>query len=361
MRNRVSGLSVASVINGIGAESDASHFQASMENWGDRGGASERQMQLSVRLVLGISILVISGPPGYGQTGVSQGPEKQAWEIAAGGKIEFEVAAIKLADPNKFTPPNIALNIDDTPVPAGGRFTANFPLIVYIDFAYKLMPTRDQVEAMLAHLPKWASSQPFAIEAKAPAGNYTKDQVRLMMQSLLADRFKLAVHFETREMPAFALIPINLGKTGPRLRPHAEGLPCDAKWTDPPDRSAPSVAPGGFMPTCGEVSMVTGPNQTFLLGARDYPIDLLAQYLPTILQVNRPIVDQTGLRGTFDFTLQFTPEMNGSAAAAGEAQLNAQGPTPLEALKEQLGLMIKPDKAPMRILFIDHVEEPSPN
>jgi uncharacterized protein (TIGR03435 family) len=291
----------------------------------------------------------------------SQPQSAPVWQTAAGGKMEFEVASIRPGDPSKFTPPNFALNIDDTPIPAGGRFTADFPLPVYIEFAYKLMLTSEERENMLAHLPKWVASQPFVIEAKAPIIDPTKDQMRLMMQSLLADRFMLAVHFETQELPAFALALIKPGKTGPRLRPHAEGLACDAKWTAPPDRAAPSVPPGGFMPVCGSIQAIDGPNHTFLLGARDLTMDHLARYLPTLIPFGRPIVDQTGLTGTFDFTLQFAPEPGGDTANMAESPPDLQGPTAFEALKEQFGLTLKPIKAPIQVLVIDHVEQPSPN
>jgi uncharacterized protein (TIGR03435 family) len=283
------------------------------------------------------------------------------WQIAAGDKLEFEVASIKPGEVGKFSRPNIALNIDDTPIPPGGRFTADFALPVYIEFAYKLMLAGKETEMMLARLPKWVATQPFVIEAKAPTADVTKDQMRLMMQSLLADRFKLVVHFETQEMPAFALVPIKPGKTGPRLRPHAEGLACGAKWIAPADRTAPSVPPGGFMPTCGEVALLLAPNHTFLLGARDLTMDHLALYLPTLIPFGRPIVNQTRLAGTFDLSLQFTPDQGVAPASAADAQSDSQGASAFEALKEQFGLTLKPIKAPLRVLVIDHVEQPSPN
>lgn len=283
------------------------------------------------------------------------------WQLASGGKMEFEVASIKPGQVGKFSPPNIALNIDDTPIPPGGRFTADFTLPVYIEFAYKLMLTREEQETMVAHLPKWVASQLFVIEAKAPTADVTKDQMRLMMQSLLADRFKLVVRFETQELPAFALVPIKPGKTGPRLRPHADGLACDAKWIARADRTAPSVPPGGFMPTCGDVALILAPNHTFLLGARDLTMDHLALYLPTLIPFGRPIVNQTRLSGTFDLSLQFTPEQGMVPTSAADAQPDSQGTTAFEALKEQLGLTLKPIKAPLRVLVIDRVEQPSPN
>ena len=289
-------------------------------------------------------------------------PDKMpAWQVAAGGHMEFEVASIKLSEIGKFRPPNIALNIDDEPIATGGRFFADFPLPVYVEFAYKLMLTREEREVMLAHLPKWVTSQPFVIEAKAPSADVTKDQMRLMMQSLLAERFKLSAHFETHELPAFALVTVKPGKTGRRLHPHSEGLACDAKWIAPADGSSSSVPPGGFMPHCGAVALLSGPNRTLILGSRDVTMNHLAQYLPTLIPFGRPIVDRTGLPGSFDFSLEFTPEQVIASNSAADVQPEPQGTTAFEALKEQLGLALKPIKAPMQALVIDHVEQPSPN
>jgi uncharacterized protein (TIGR03435 family) len=96
------------------------------------------------------------------------------------------------------------MDIEDTPISPGGRFSALSPLQDYIEFAYKIMPTRKQEDAMLAHLPKWVSTDRFDIEAKAE-GDPNKDEMRLMLRSLLADRFKLVAHFETHEVPVLAL------------------------------------------------------------------------------------------------------------------------------------------------------------
>jgi uncharacterized protein (TIGR03435 family) len=107
------------------------------------------------------------------------------------------------------------------------RFSADFPLSIYIQFAYKLWLTNDQVHAMVANLPKWVATDSFVIQAKAP-DDPTEDQMRLMVQSLLADRFKLAVHFETQLTSVLALVLAKPGKTGPKLLSHAEGPPCGA-------------------------------------------------------------------------------------------------------------------------------------
>jgi uncharacterized protein (TIGR03435 family) len=315
-----------------------------------------KKLPMAAAALLAISLPVVLG--------LAQAKQKMPdWQKAAGGKMEFEVAAIKPAEPGKRIEANIALNIDNEQIPPGGRLVVQGPLSDLIGFAYKLMTTRDQEQAMLSHLPKWVASDDFVIEARAD-GNPTKDQMRVMMQSLLTDRFKLNLHFETRDEPVLALVLDKPEKTGPRLRPHAEGLPCDATWTAPPDRSSPSVAPGGFMPICGPVQAIDGPNHAAILGARDISIPHLAFYLGTIPPVSefgRPVVDETGLSGTFDFSLSVTPPRRRTSASEPDAQPDAGETTFDEALKEQLGLKLKPTRAAIQVLVIDHVERPSAN
>jgi len=126
--------------------------------------------------------------------------------------MEFEVASIRPADPSApLVQPGFGLNTDDAPIPPGGRFLAEFPIEIYIDFAYKIMPTEAEREIMLSRSPAWVSKEQFVIQARAD-GNPTKDQMRLMMQSLLADRCKLTVHFERREVPILALVQAKPGK-----------------------------------------------------------------------------------------------------------------------------------------------------
>ena len=103
------------------------------------------------------------------------------------------------------------------------------PLLRYIVFAYRLNGTagtgaavRLFSRALDLHVPDWVRNGRYDIEARAP-GAATKDQMRLMMQSLLAERFKLTVHWETREAPVFALVEAKPGKLGPQLEPHPSG------------------------------------------------------------------------------------------------------------------------------------------
>src|SRR5579871_6283226 len=147
----------------------------------------------------------------------AQSVEAPQWQTAAGGKLAFEVASVKPvpSGPDHFRPPSFPLSNDDAFRPTGGRFSATFPLPVLITFAYKVRLTQEQLNAMLAPLPLWVTRDSFEIEAKAE-GNPTKDQFRLMLQSLLAERFQLAIHREQREVPLFALVLAKPGKLGPK-------------------------------------------------------------------------------------------------------------------------------------------------
>ncbi len=262
------------------------------------------------------------------------------WQTDAGGKMAFDVASVKPA--KTFTPPNFPLDTGDafsnmqTNLAPGGRFSATFPLQTYITFAYKLWVTQEELAAMTAHLPKWISTDLYTIEARAK-GNPTKDQMRLMMQSLLADRFQLAVHFETREVPVLALTLIKPGKPGPKLRPHADGVPCD-------DTAE------AYPPRCDVYMLQRGPNGLNKGGSRNTTMDLLASSIPSFGGLGRPVINQTGLDGRFDFAMEWTAETQSDAVAAF-----------MDAVREQLGLKLESTKAPRQILVIDRVERPSEN
>ena len=290
----------------------------------------------------------------------STAPQAAAWQTAAGGHMEFEVASIRRSEPGTFLRPNMVLNAEDTPVPTGGTFVANFSLLIFIEFAWNLMPTREQENAMVAHLPGWVSSDHFVIRAQF-SGNPTKDQIRLMMQSLLAERFGLAVRFESREAPVFALVASRPEKLGPRIRPHSEGPACDAAVAAPADPASPTLPPGGFVAACGRVLTVDGPNHTVVLGARNITLDHLAGYLGDIANMDRPLVNQTGLSGTYDFSMSWLPEHDSPSAAPNAQPPDAQGPSFNEALTDDLGLKLKPTRAVIQTLVIAHVEQPTPN
>jgi uncharacterized protein (TIGR03435 family) len=153
------------------------------------------------------------------------------WQTKAGGKMAFDAASVK---PSKGDPaaPNFPMNAWDGYRQTGGWFRADFPLSVYIEFAYKLWPN-DEQRREFSRLPKWVSADRYSIEARAASGSLTKDQMRLMVQSLLAERFQLTTHFEVREVPVFELRLAKAGQPGPRLVSHADGPSCDKPGSSP--------------------------------------------------------------------------------------------------------------------------------
>jgi bla regulator protein blaR1 len=144
------------------------------------------------------------------------------------GKFEFEVASVRLNEKWKFADPGYSLDSDDSYVPGQSLFVADGPLSTFIAFAYKL----DLLHSMIANLPKWANEQSYQIRARVP-GAPSKDQARLMMRTLLVERFQLAIHFEKQEKPALALTLIKPGKMGPGLHRHDEGAGCKVSGTPP--------------------------------------------------------------------------------------------------------------------------------
>jgi len=162
--------------------------------------------------------------------------------------------------------------------------------------------------------PDWMSDVRFDIAAKYPMDS-TKEQRPLMLQSLLAERFHLAFHRETKEMPAYALV---VAKNGPRLE--ATKLPGDSTSTNF----------GRFDDSA--VSMAAFANQ-------------LSQ------QLEHPVVDKTGLTGVYTIKMEWTPD--DKPGASGEPAL---GPSIFAALQEQLGLKLQTEKLPVEIIVVDRVD-----
>jgi uncharacterized protein (TIGR03435 family) len=269
--------------------------------------------------------------------------------------MAFEVASVKM-DQGPFRPPNFPLDTGDAFIP-GNRFSADFPVLTYIHFAYKVNFSQQQREFMLAHAPKWIDSDRYAIEAKA-AGPANKDQMRLMMQTLLSDRFRLAVHFETQEAAVMALKLVKTGKTGPKLLAHSEGLACENQVASAPQSRAGDSS-GPFPERC-YVQELRMKDHQLRAGSRNTTMEELAGVLSGLGHLDRPVVDQTGLSGRIDYEMEWTQEPN----PAGPPDANPssdQGPTFLEALREQLGLRLEPTRAPLRVLVVDHIERPSEN
>jgi uncharacterized protein (TIGR03435 family) len=290
-----------------------------------------------------LSLLVTTAVVFSAQAGTSGRQQSPAPRVAT---PSFEVASVK---PNRSADPGIRIDL-----PGGNRFVAtNVPLRELIRFAYDVQSVR------LIGGPDWARSERFDIVATSaqdlpawtPAG--PPMPVLLMLRTLLADRFGLVVHQETRELPVYALtVARDDRKFGPELR--ASTLDCTAPRTGPPPPLAPTAVE---QPTCG---MRIAPGQMVMGGA---PMEQLAGVLSQFVQ--RTVIDRTGLGGTFDLHLSWTPEqfLKGPPppGAPPLPPVDPNGPSLFAALPEQLGLKLEPQQAPLEVLVIDRVEQPTPD
>jgi uncharacterized protein (TIGR03435 family) len=274
-----------------------------------------------------------------------------AWQTAAGGKMAFEVASVREDLSGKWVPPPFSFDADDDFKDTGGLFTADANVATYVSFAYKL-PIQYN---LLTGLPDWAKKENFAIQARA-AGHPTKDQMRLMMQALLADRFKLALHYETQERPVLVMTLAKPGKLGSRLRLHADGPACNVVTPRPPGAEI-----SFDMFPCHILLMANKPDNVLLAGARDTTVELMDAFFDNVGHLGRPIVDRTGIHRTIDFSMEFTPDPKGAPAAGVDGQTDLLGTSFAEAIREQLGLKLETAKAPVEVPVVDHVEMPSEN
>ena len=318
-------------------------------------------------LAVGPGVVAIPMAVGvYGQTAApaSQEPPTQR-SFAPTERLEFDVASIKQSKSSEPPFSNFSISSGTMYGPTGGIFSStNRPLIDYIVFAYKMTPS--QREDLISQLPAWAVSDGYDIQAKSENHDPTKDQMRLMMQSLLAERFKLAVHTETRRVSVLALVLAKPGVRGPQLKPHPADQSCSPANPDvaaPDPASAPLTTLLGAWPmSCGGVNRersALSPGLT-RAGGRNLNMQSLASSMTVLGNLNRPVVDQTGLAGNFDFVLEFAPEM-ATGESPGGAQSDPGGQPFGEALKEQLGLKLDSQKAMADYLRVDHVERPTAN
>ncbi|HZL56455.1 MAG TPA: TIGR03435 family protein [Bryobacteraceae bacterium] len=211
--------------------------------------------------------------------------------------------------------------------------------------------------------PVWLDSERFDVTAKIAPGA-TKEQFRTMLQNLLTDRFNMTFHREKKELSAFVLV---VGKGGSKLKGSEETA--DDKDSAP----APQPGPGpmkrgkdGFpeLPAGREGSFMSMMPGKAKLVANHASVSRLVEMLGN--QLDRPVVDETGLKGNYDITLYFEPEMRGAPGGAmprpgeGGAPPTTEGetyPTLITAIQEQLGLKLESKKAPIDLIVIDRMEK----
>jgi uncharacterized protein (TIGR03435 family) len=252
----------------------------------------------------------------------------------------FEVAAVKPAPPADGTPgPRDMRGGPGTEDPA--QFTCmNCPLVLLVMRAYRL----DRIRVFG---PDWVRTTRFDIAAKIPSETQKlppakgDEQLELMLQNLLAERFKLAMHFEKKQMDLYEL---TVSKSGPKMTQSSD----DPNIPANPPREA-------SRPTFYTTKLDTG----------KLTMAMLARNLSTPL--NAPVLDATGLAGRFDVTLFFigtgagrgrlAPPASDGNNPLGSGDRSLPGPDIFEAVREQLGLELKHKKGPVDILVIDHAEK----
>ena len=248
--------------------------------------------------------------------------------IAFAQQLTFEVASIKPADPDLRSHFSGARN---------GEFIAtDATLKQLVGFAYDLR------EHQISGGPKWLDSDRYSVEGKPdsatpiPRGPAGIQVMRAMLQQLLAERFKLAVHRETKEEQVYELV---VARGGSKLK--------EADTTRAGPKGIGSTGPGRLQGMAASM-------------------DILTQDLAQAL--SRSVIDKTGLTGRYDFTLQYTPELGqfqlrppGPPDDPGPPPPDPNGPSLFTALQEQLGLRLESTRGPVGVLVIDHAEKPDAN
>jgi uncharacterized protein (TIGR03435 family) len=268
--------------------------------------------------------------------------------------------------------------------PSGGPGTKDPGRIHYPYMTMKniLMNAYD-VKSFQITGPPWLDSERFDITATMPPDT-TKEQFRAMLQNLLAERFKLTIHRDTKDLPMYSL---TVAKSGPKMKESAEvPAPKDDGDASPPPPlplpSQPKIGPDGFpilpLPAGGRgrLFMMMMPGRTRLVGQQQ-TIQDLATRLTNLL--SRPVVDATGLKAKYDFTLTFSleglnmqgpmgPVPAGGAVAVGRGGRAGDAPDAFvpdgeappdlfTAVQAQLGLKLEAKKGPVEMIVIDRIEK----
>ena len=265
---------------------------------------------------------------------------------ASGPLPSFEVATIK---------PSRNQGMPVGPVPRNISHS-DLPMRAFIEAAYNL-PLGSNGRVLGG--PGWIDTNRYVIDGKIPdalfaemqemAREQRRNQTCLMRQALLAHRFKLKVHFETRVMPIYELV---VAKGGPKLTPRNE---------PPPVPNTPPLGPSNPPEEVPQGIRFIRKTQTITeMTVKGEPMNA---WVPMpLLGLDRPVVDKTGLSGKYDFTLSWTQDSSASRESGGlAAPGESDGPSLFTAMQEQLGLKLVPTKGSVEVIIIDHIELPSEN
>ena len=292
-------------------------------------------------------------------------PRAQAPAAAAAAQ-NFEVASIKPSNPNPTGP----LGAIPMVLPALGRLTAqNVTLRMLVMTAYNRQPFE------IVGGPAWWNQNKYDITAKAEDGTAKLDDMRLMIRGLLADRFKLKAHTETREVPTYALVLARGdGKLGPKMKVSTDTCP---DYKEQQQKMLEAIAKGGISALQGmlgkpgenkpcSVTQIPPSADNPALGfkATGQSIEMLVTLLTQLSR--RPVVNKTGLTGPYDFEL--TISLQTLAAIYQELGVTLplppnmpEGPALMTTVQEDLGLKLDSQRGPSEVLVVDSAEMPTPD
>lgn len=249
-------------------------------------------------------------------------PPRQSVTDTSAPNLEFDVVSIKL---NRSGDKRMSHAM---PANGDGLTLTNAPLFVIVLYAYGF-----NRPSLTFGLPDWTKTTRYDIAAKVTGSDLEQYQKlsnaerRKMLQKVLEDRFQLKARWESRPMPVYEFV---VAKSGVKMEKAG------------PEETSPN----------GQPIVLSGSNR---LTARAAPVENLALALSD-LGMDRPVVDGTGLTAKYDFTLHYAPIQDAGADSAETTE-----PSIFTAVEEQLGLKLKPAKAPVQCLVIDRIEEPSEN
>lgn len=278
----------------------------------------------------------------------------------------FEVATVKPSDPNPTGP------LGATPIvlPALGRLTAqNVTLRMLVMTAYEKQPFQ------IVGGPSWQNANKFDVDARTTDAATSLDHMRIMLRALLADRFKLKTHIETREVPTYALtLARRNGKLGPKLTASTAACP---DYKEQQQKLLEAIAKNGIaalQSTIGKPGETTpcsitnippsAANPVITIKGTGQSLDLLLLLLTQLS--GRPVTNKTGLTGLYDFELAVSLQ----TLAAIYQDLGValplpaglpEGPALMTTLQEDLGLKLDAQRGPGEVLVVDSAELPTPN
>lgn len=249
--------------------------------------------------------------------------------------LAFEVASVKSADASQ-----------DARLPSlmrGGPGTSDPERIVFSNVSlFSVLQRAYNVKSYQIAGPAWLPSARYDITAKVPPGA-TKEQCNVMLQHLVADRFHLLLHHETKQVRGYELIR---GNNKPKLKRSSETgpdvVPAESPKTDA-NGFAQLAAPGLVL-----MEGVQGNAVVSYATARAQPLSALAEFLSKEFRL--PVADRTGLEGRFDFTLEFAPQAPGAVSVESP---EGSAANLVSAVPQQLGLNLLPKNIPVDILVVD--------